>query len=101
HELTRELYTGIEKPISLRHGTPDARLLAEIAMASGIVEIEGGGICYCLPYSEGFPLDRCLLYWQYVDQLCALHSSAERPLHRESFGPLSATLVPPAIAVTV
>src|SRR5438309_8438837 len=35
HELTRELYTGIDKPISLRHGTPDARLLAEVAMASG------------------------------------------------------------------
>src|SRR5437016_4234307 len=92
HELTRELYTGIDKPISLRHGTPDARLLAEVAMASGIAEIEGGGICYCLPYSEGFPLDRCLLYWQYVDRLCAVNSTAEFPIHRESFGPLSATL---------
>ena len=101
HELSRELYTGIDKPISLRHGTPDARLLAEVAMASGIVEIEGGGICYCLPYSEGFPLDRCLLYWQYVDRVCALNSTPEYPIHRESFGPLSATLVPPAIAVTV
>jgi len=101
HELTRELYVGVEKPISLRHGTPDARLLAEIALASGIAEIEGGGICYCLPYSEGFPLDRCLLYWQYVDRLCAIHSTPERPVHRESFGPLSATLVPPAIAIAV
>lgn len=101
HELSRELFVGIDKPISLRHGTPDARLLAEVALASGIAEIEGGGICYCLPYSEGFPLDRCLLYWQYVDRLCALLSTPERPIHRESFGPLSATLVPPAIAVTV
>jgi len=101
HELTRELYTDIDKPISLRHGTPDARLLAEVAMASGIAEIEGGGICYCLPYSEGFPLDRCLLYWQYVDRVCALNSTDEYPIHRESFGPLSATLVPPAIAVAV
>ena len=39
-----------------------------LALASGIAEIEGGGLCYCLPYSEGFPLDRCLLYWQYVDR---------------------------------
>jgi methylaspartate mutase epsilon subunit len=101
HELTRELYTGIDKPVSLRHGTPDARLLVEIAIASGIAEIEGGGICYCLPYSEGFPLDRCLLYWQYVDRVCALYSTEESPIHRESFGPLSATLVPPAIAVAV
>jgi methylaspartate mutase epsilon subunit len=101
HELTRELYRGIEKPVSLRHGTPDARLLAEVALASGIAEIEGGGICYCVPYSEGFPLDRCLLYWQYVDRLCALHSLPDAPIHRESFGPLTATLVPPAIAIVV
>ncbi|MFK8016065.1 MAG: methylaspartate mutase subunit E [Gammaproteobacteria bacterium] len=101
HELSRELYRDIPKPISLRHGTPDARLLVEIALATGIVEIEGGGICYCLPYSEGFPLDRCLLYWQYVDRICASYSTPERPVHRESFGPLSATLVPPAVAVCI
>ncbi len=101
HELTRELYRGLDKPVSLRHGTPDARLLAEVAIASGIVEIEGGGICYCLPYSEGFPIDRALLYWQYVDRICAVHSTPEAPIHRESFGPLSATLVPPAIAIAI
>ncbi|MCY7308270.1 MAG: methylaspartate mutase subunit E [Rhodoferax sp.] len=101
HELTRQLYVGLDKPVSLRHGTPDARLLVEVAIASGIVEIEGGGLCYCLPYSEGFPLDRCLLYWQYVDRVCALYSTPQRPVHRESFGPLSATLVPPAIAMAI
>lgn len=101
HELTRQLYVSLDKPVSLRHGTPDARLLVEIAIASGIAEIEGGGLCYCLPYSEGFPLDRALLYWQYVDRICALYSTPGRPIHRESFGPLSATLVPPAIAIVV
>ena len=101
HELTRQLYSGLDKPVSLRHGTPDARLLVELAIASGIAEIEGGGLCYCLPYSEGFPLDRALLYWQYVDRVCALYSTPERPIHRESFGPLSATLVPPVIAIVV
>src|SRR5438094_2319590 len=39
HKLTRELYHDIDKPISLRHGTPDARLLVEVAIASGITEI--------------------------------------------------------------
>lgn len=101
HEVTRELYRELNKPVSLRHGTPDARLLVEIALASGIVEIEGGAICYCVPYSEGFPLDRCLLYWQYVDRVCATLSTPERRVHRESFGPLTATLVPPAIAVSI
>lgn len=101
YELTRELYRDVSKPISLRHGTPDARLLVEIAIASGIAEIEGGGICYCLPYSEGFPLDRCLLYWQYVDRVCALYSTEDRLIHRESFGPLTATLVPPALTIAI
>jgi len=101
HELTREMYRGLAKPVSLRHGTPDARLLSEVAIASGIAEIEGGGICYCLPYSEGFPLDRSLLYWQYVDRVCAVNSTPDAPIHRESFGPLTATLVPPAIAVAI
>jgi methylaspartate mutase epsilon subunit len=101
HEVTRQLYQGLDKPVSLRHGTPDARLLVELALASGIAEIEGGGLCYCLPYSEGFPVDRSLLYWQYVDRLCAEYSTPERPIHRESFGPLSATLVPPAIVIAI
>lgn len=101
YALTRELYSGLNKPVSLRHGTPDARLLVEVAIASGIVEIEGGGICYCFPYSERFPLDRALLYWQYVDRVCAVNSTEVAPIHRESFGPLSATLVPPTIAVAI
>ena len=101
HELTRQLYTGLDKPVSLRHGTPDARLLVELAIGAGIAEIEGGGLCYSLPYSEGFPVDRALLYWQYVDRVCALYSTPERPIHRESFGPLSATLVPPVIAIVI
>jgi len=101
YAVTRELYSGLNKPVSLRHGTPDARLLAEVAIASGIVEIEGGGISDCLPYSEGFPLDRSLLYWQYVDRLCAANSTGDAPIHRESFGPLTATLVPPAIVVAI
>ena len=101
HWLTRDLFTSIEKPISLRHGTPDARLLVEVALASGITDIEGGGICYCLPYSEGFPLDRSLLYWQYVDRICAISSTDDRVINRESFGPLTATMVPPAMVIVI
>jgi methylaspartate mutase epsilon subunit len=101
YELSRQLYVGLDKPVSLRHGTPDARLLVEVALATGIAEIEGGGLCYCLPYSEGFPVDRALLYWQYVDRICALYSTEDFPIHRESFGPLTATLVPPVIAIAV
>lgn len=48
YKNTRKLVEKYNKPISLRHGTPDARLLAEVALASGIFEIEGGPISYVL-----------------------------------------------------
>jgi methylaspartate mutase epsilon subunit len=98
---TRGLYEGVEAPVSLRHGTPDARLLAEVALAAGITEIEGGALSYTLPYSKDFPVDRALVYWQYVDRLCAISGPADAPVHRESFGPLTATVVPPVIAIAV
>ena len=101
YELSRQLYTNINKPVSLRHGTPDARLLVETAVASGITDIEGGALTYCLPYSEGFPVDRSILYWQYVDRVCADYSTSERPINRESFGVLTATMVPPMMTVVI
>ncbi|MEU9104588.1 hypothetical protein AB0D54_09505 [Streptomyces xanthophaeus] len=101
HLRTRELYEGIDRPVSLRHGTPDARLLVETALAAGITEIEGGGLSYSLPYARDFPLDRALAHWQYVDRLCAVTGPPGLPVHRESFGPLTATLVPPVITIVV
>lgn len=101
HLATRRLYERIERPVSLRHGTPDARLLVELALAAGITEIEGGGLSYALPYSDRYPLDRALGHWQYVDRLCAITGPAGLPIHRESFGPLTATLVPPVITIVV
>jgi methylaspartate mutase epsilon subunit len=98
---TRRVLDGVRVPISLRHGTPDARLLTEVALACGITEIEGGGLCYTLPYSKSYPLDRALAHWQYVDRLCALTGTPELPVQRESFGPLTATLVPPVMTVVV
>jgi len=54
YRSTRKMMTHFNHPVSLRHGTPDARLLIEIAIASGIFEIEGGPITYLLPYSKNF-----------------------------------------------
>ena len=100
-ELSRSLFEGIFKPISLRHGTPDARILVEAALDSGITEIEGGGLSYCLPYSRNYPVDRALFNWQYIDRLCGHLSKPSRAIHRESFGPLTATMVPPVIVAVV
>lgn len=101
YRTTRKMITHFNKPVSLRHGTPDARLLAETAIASGIFEIEGGPITYLLPYSKNFPLDKAFLYWKYVERICANYSELNEPINRESFGPLTATLVPPSITIVI
>jgi methylaspartate mutase epsilon subunit len=101
YRTTRKMITHFNKPVSLRHGTPDARLLIETAIASGIFEIEGGPITYLLPYSKNFPLDKAFMYWKYVERVCALYSELNEPINRESFGPLTATLVPPAITIVI
>ncbi len=101
YRTTRKMITHFDTPVSLRHGTPDARLLVEIALASGIFEIEGGPITYLLPYSKNFPLDKAFLYWKYVERICALYSELNEPINRESFGPLSATMQPPVIVLVI
>ncbi|WED23411.1 hypothetical protein L3Q72_19415 [Vibrio sp. JC009] len=101
YRTTRKMITHFNKPVSLRHGTPDARLLTETAIASGIFEIEGGPITYLLPYSKNFPLDKAFMYWKYVERVCAKYSELNAPINRESFGPLTATLVPPSITIVI
>ena len=101
YRTTRRMITHFDKPVSLRHGTPDARLLIETAIASGIFDIEGGPITYLLPYSKNFPLDKAFLYWKYVERVCANYSKLNEPINRESFGPLTATLVPPSITIVI
>jgi len=101
YKTAREMITHFDTPISLRHGTPDARLLVDMAIASGAFEIEGGPITYILPYSKNFPQDKAFLYWKHVEKLCAKYSTLNEPINRESFGPLTATLVPPVITIVI
>lgn len=101
YRTTRKMMVHFDTPVSLRHGTPDARLLVEMAIASGIFEIEGGPITYLLPYSKNFPLDKAFLYWKYVEKVCAHYSQFNEAINRESFGPLSATMQPPAIVLAI
>ncbi len=101
YKQTRKMVTHFDTPISLRHGTPDARLLVDMAIASGVFEIEGGPITYILPYSKNFPQDKAFLYWKHVERVTAKYSTLNEPINRESFGPLTATLVPPVITIVI
>ena len=97
----RRLINALDTPIQVRHGTPDARLLTEIAYAGGFTSYEGGGISYNLPYAKNVPMEKTIADWQYVDRLTGIYEEAGVPINREPYGPLTGTLVPPCISNAV
>jgi methylaspartate mutase epsilon subunit len=97
----RRIIEALDTPVQLRHGTPDARLLAEIAYCGGFTSNEGGGISYNIPYAKNADLTKTLRDWQYVDRLTGIYEEAGAPINREPFGPLTGTLVPPCVSHAV
>lgn len=97
----RRLVECLNVPLQVRHGTPDARLLAEITLAGGFTDFEGGGISYNIPYAKDVPLDSTIRHWQYVDRLVGRYEEQGVRINREPFGPLTGTLVPPCISHAV
>ncbi|MGW3265278.1 methylaspartate mutase [Streptomyces sp. NPDC001056] len=97
----RELNEAVAAPLEVRHGSPDARLLFEVAVASGITSFEGGGISYNLPYSKAVPLAASLAAWEEVDRRCGELAELGVVVDRELFGTLTAVLVPPSISLAV
>lgn len=96
----RRIISEVGVPLQTRHSTRDPRLLAEISYAGGATAFEGGAICYNIPYYKDYPLDDSIRAWQYVDRLTGIYY--ERfgiTLDREFFGTLTATLIPPSIAI--
>ena len=94
----RQVIESVGVPMQVRHGTPDARLLTEIAYAGGFTSYEGGGISYNLPYCKNIPMERTIRDWQYVDRLTGMYEEMGVSINREPYGPLTGTLVPPCIS---
>ncbi|MDR0378027.1 MAG: methylaspartate mutase subunit E [Spirochaetaceae bacterium] len=97
----RQIINALDTPVQVRHGTPDARLLTEIAYAGGFTSYEGGGISYNIPYAKNADLTKTILDWQYTDRLTGIYEEAGISINREPFGPLTGTLVPPCISHAV
>lgn len=98
----RRVISEVRVPLQTRHSTRDPRLLAEISYAGGVTAFEGGAICYNIPYYKDYPLAESIRVWQYVDRLTGLyHERFGITLDREFFGTLTATLIPPCLAVVV
>jgi methylaspartate mutase epsilon subunit len=99
--VCRRVVESVGIPVQVRHGTPDARLLAEISFAGGFTSFEGGGISYNIPYAKRAPLDKTIEDWKYIDRLVGLYAQKGVAINREPFGPLTGTLVPPCISHAV
>ncbi|WP_101294901.1 methylaspartate mutase subunit E [Halegenticoccus soli] len=97
----RELIERIDGPVEVRHGTPDARLLAMVTFAGGFQSFEGGPVSYNIPYTKRRDLAETIEHWQFVDRLAGLYTEFGVRINREPFGPLTGTLVPPCIAIAV
>lgn len=97
----REVYESVNLPLQIRHGTPDARLLAEIMHAGGYTSNEGGGISYNVPYAKSVTIEKTIRDWQYCDRLVGFYEEQGITLNREPFGPLTGTLVPPSTSNAV
>ena len=95
------LIENLNIPLQVRHGTPDARLLTEIAYAGGFTSFECGGISYNIPYAKNVSPETTIRDWQYVDRLTGLYEELGASINREPFGPLTGTLVPPCISHAV
>ncbi len=99
--VCRDVVEYLDVPVQVRHGTPDARLLAEITLAGGFTSFEGGGISYNIPYGKNNSLEKTITDWQYVDRLVGYYEEQGIRINREPFGPLTGTLVPPCISHSV
>lgn len=97
----RRVINALQVPVQVRHGTPDARLLAEITLASGFTSFEGGGLSYNIPYSKNISLEQTITNWMYVDRLVGYYHEHGITINREPYGPLTGTLVPPSISHSV
>ncbi len=92
----------METPVQVRHGSKPkvSVLLAYISFAAGVTGFEGASGTYLFPYFKSIPLANSIHYWQRVDRLVGVLASKGCIIDREFFGTLTATLIPPEIAIT-
>ncbi len=101
-EGIRRIVEAIDTPFQIRAGSPDHRLVYEIGLAGGASSLEGGFLCYLLPYDKHTSPLESSLYWKYVDTLAGLYRRKYGiTINREYFGPLTCCLMEPTIPICI
>lgn len=89
-------------PFQIRGGAPDHKFVYELSIAGGASSVEGGFLCYLLPYEKKLSPVECLKNWSYVDRLCGIyHNKMNIKINREFFGPLTTTLIEPSLPIVI
>lgn len=97
-----KIMSAIDTPFQIRAGSPDHRLVYETALAGGASSVEGGFICYLLPYDKHTSPVENLRYWKYVDKLAHWYlRNYGIVINREYFGPLTCCLIEPVIPISI
>ena len=92
----------LDKPFQVRGGGPDHRFVYETSIAGGATGVEGGFLCYLMPYNKDKPPSESLKYWKYVDMLVGQYQKQYGiSINREYFGTLTATLIEPCIPIVI
>ena len=68
--VCRQVTEAVDRPIQVRHGTPDARLLAEITLAGGFTASRAAASPTTSRTPRTYLSNALILHWQYVDRLC-------------------------------
>jgi methylaspartate mutase epsilon subunit len=100
--VTKKIVDSVPaRPVQVRHGSKPkvSVLLAYQALSAGVSGFEGGAGTYLFPYFKSIPLSTSIYYWQYVDRLVGILAEKGCIVDREFFGTLTATLIPPEIAI--
>jgi methylaspartate mutase epsilon subunit len=97
----RRLVESVERPLVGRPGACDARLAAEVTLAAGFSDFEGGPIDYFFAYSKDLAPAQVIRDWQYIYRLAGLYQEHGVDIHQEQYGAITGTLVPPCLALAV
>lgn len=96
------LVRSLQIPFQIRGGAPDHRFVYEVAIAGGASGVEGGFLCYLLPYEKRISPMESHRNWKYIDKLCGKYNALYgMNINREYFGPLTTALIEPSISITI
>jgi methylaspartate mutase epsilon subunit len=85
-EATREIVGALERPVHLRANATDLRLVAEVALASGMTGFVSGPMYSTMEYSKDDRLEDSIRRWQYVFRLLGKYTEAGVPVVEDALG---------------